>query len=74
MTNNYLMFVQDDEGHWYKIPTNLKEQFEEWLEFFNKPSCQFEEGDYNGPDFDKYRSMHPCNYMFKEIHVLKETK
>lgn len=70
----YVMFIQDDEGHWYKIPASQKEKFEEWIEFCNKPSCQIEEGDWDGPDFDSLRYMHPCNYMFKEIYVLKELK
>lgn len=72
--HEYVMFIQDDEGHWYKIPVSLKEKFQEWIEYSNKPSCQYEDGDYNGPEFDDYRSMHPCNFMFKEIDVLKETK
>lgn len=68
---NY-MFIQDSDGIWYKIPVSQRNKFEEWIEISNKPSCQFEEGDYNGPNFDDYRCMHPCNYMFKEINVLKE--
>lgn len=71
---NLLMFIQDDEGHWFKIKVSQKEKFYEWIEFCNKPSCQVKEEDYDGPDFDKLRCMHPCNYMFKEIFVLKETK
>lgn len=73
--NNYSMFIQDEEGHWYKIHVSQKENFEKWTELCNKPSCQVEDEDYEGlPDFDSHRCMHPCNYMFKDIQVLKESK
>jgi hypothetical protein len=69
MPNEYTMLIQDYDGHWYRIPVSQKENFEEWNEF-----CNNELSDYTGPQFDSYRSLHPCNYMFKEIHVLKEAK
>jgi hypothetical protein len=72
--HEYMMFVQDSYGIWYRIPVSKKEKFEEWLEIDKKPSCQIEEGDYDGPNFSDYKCMHPCNYMFKSIEVLKESK
>ena len=72
---NYSMFIQDEEGQWYKIPVSQKENFEKWIELNSKPSCQVEDEDFAGlPDFYFSRCMHPCNYMFKDIQVLKESK
>jgi hypothetical protein len=63
----HFMFIQDEnDGHWYKIPVSLKESFYDWQE------SMYTESEWLGCDFDKYRCMHPCNYMFKEIEVLKE--
>lgn len=62
----YLCFVTDDSGHWYKIPVKLKNEFEEYREAMENDL------DWKGVDFDKYRSMHPVNYMFPVIEVLKE--
>lgn len=68
----YQMFIQDNDGHWYKIFVSDRDKFDEWVELCEKPSCQIEEDDYTGPDFDKFRCMHPCNYMSSDIRVLKE--
>ena len=70
--NNYKMFIQDNAGQWYKILVSDRNKFDEWIEFYDKLSCQFDEGDYDGPNFDKFRCMHPCNYMASDIQVLKE--
>lgn len=63
----YWCFITDAEGHWYKIPVNKKYEFEKWVQAVESISDLY---DYE--DFDKYRCMHPVNYMFKEPTTLKE--
>jgi hypothetical protein len=60
----YFCFVCDKNGLWYKIPVRVKNTFDEFSEN-NNPLIK---------EFSKYRSMHPCNYMFNDIFVLKESK
>lgn len=64
---DYWCFVTDNDGHWYRIPVNTKFQFEKWVEVIE--TIDFT---YDDQDFSKYRSMHPINYMFKDVEVLKE--
>lgn len=59
-------FIQDFDGFWYKIPVSLRDEFSKWLEDFQ------EYRDRLHTDFDKYRCLHPCNYMFDSVEVLKE--
>ena len=69
--SSHLCFVTDNVGHWYKIPVSEKQNFEDWLEITShdkhEDSVEFNKC------FDDYRCMHPVNYMFKEIEVLKES-
>lgn len=71
----YFCFVTDNDGHWYKIPVKLKTKFEDWVEYSATYTEALDRDDLaNVPDFDDYRCMHPVNYMFEKILVLKETK
>ena len=59
-------FVHDSSGHWFKIPVSKKSDFDDYV--------YAAENDLNweGEDYEKYRSMHPVNYMFQTVDVLKE--
>jgi hypothetical protein len=60
-------FVTDNDGHWYKIPVKHKSLFEEWVE------CMYNDQEWEHEvDFENYRSMHPSNYMFNDVYILKE--
>ena len=67
--NNYYCFITDHDGHWYKIPVDKRNLFDDYLDAMANDDI-----DYNGETFTKYRCMHPCNYMFKNVEVLKESK
>ncbi len=60
-------FIEDFDGLWYKIPVSLRGEFCQWLEDIQEYRERLHE------NFDKYRCMHPCNYMFKSVKVLRET-
>jgi hypothetical protein len=64
----YWCFVTDNTGHWYKIPVSKKYDFEEYIHAMENDLI------WDNDDFEKYRCMHPVNYMFKDIEVLKENK
>lgn len=74
----YWCFVTDNDGHWYKIPVEERENFYKWVELMeddhwdSEDSGFFEEVDFI--NFDNFKSMHPLNYMFKrgDLEVLKE--
>ena len=52
-------FEQDDSGHHYIIPAELKEEFSVWVEDVGSKY------DWMGTPFDEYRcSMHPSCYTF----------
>ena len=44
-------FVQDDDGHWYYIPTKLLDDFHDWLESLE-----------DDLKFEDYRCSHPSCY------------
>ena len=60
-------FTTDSSGHWFKIPVVYKSIFEDYVDAMENDK------DWKGENFEKYRCMHPVNYMFKEISVLKES-
>ena len=60
-------FVTDSSGHWFRIPVSYKAEFERYVEIMEN------DGIWDGSDFDRYRSMHPVNYMYANIEVLKES-
>lgn len=64
MTQEYFCFATDNKGYWYRIPVKLKRIFDDCLEE-NSPVIK---------EFDRYRSLHPVNYMFTDVAVLKESK
>jgi len=65
--NNYYCFTTNRVGRWYKIPVNKRNLFDNYVDAMENDDKQ-----YDGENFEKYRCMHPCNYMFKNIEVLKE--
>jgi hypothetical protein len=73
--SEYVCFVTDSDGYWYKIPVSEKQNFEDWVELIGMRYVTVEDlkrmDEANGR-FDDYRCMHPVNYMFKETFVLKE--
>lgn len=60
-------FYQAYTGRWFKIPVLLRPKIEEYFE-------KVQENPYHTSDicWDMFICMHPNNYMFKEIEVLKE--
>jgi hypothetical protein len=73
--NEYFCFVIDHDGHWYKIPVSEKSNFNDWVELTSQRYLTEEiikRLEETHECFDDYRCMHPVNYMFKEIEVLKE--
>lgn len=73
--NDYFCFVSDADGVWYRVPVKLREDFYDWTESKSNYVAEEDlEAEPYFPDFSKYRSLHPCNYMFKTIEVLKETE
>ena len=61
-------FVTDQSGHWFIIKVYQKQEFEDYCEAMEN------DVDWEGTDFDKYRSLHPVNYMFSSRETLKETE
>ena len=61
-------FVHDGDGHWYIIEVSQRQEFEDYREAMEN------DGEWHGVDFNKYRSMHPVNYMFSSRETLKETE
>lgn len=55
-------------GSWYKIPVELRQQIENDFEMVLLKNHYH----LSSINWDEYKCMHPCNYMFKEIEVLKE--
>lgn len=68
MKDNYYCFISDCDRHWYKIPVDKLYAFNEYLAAINNKEIEYCE-----ENFEKYRCMHPCNYMFKNVEVLKES-
>ena len=64
---NMYCFVTDHSGHWFKINVSQREDFYDYIETMENDAV------WEGEDYDQYRCMHPVNYMFNEILVLKET-
>jgi len=60
-------FITDGAGHWYIIEVSQRQEFEDYCEAMENDS------EWHGIDFNKYRSMHPVNYMFSTREVLKES-
>jgi hypothetical protein len=56
---NKLHFNQDSKGNWYRLPVALRSEFMDCIGT----------GDFT--KYDKYRCLHPCNYMFDKAEVLK---
>ena len=54
-------FVQDDDSHWYYIPADKKEQFNQWVEWFEDQAGDEPES------FDQYRiNGYPGNITFTD--------
>jgi len=54
-------FAQDDDGHWFIIPADRDEEFEEWA------SAMENDLDYEGYDFsDCMIGCSPTMYVFNE--------
>ena len=45
-----MAFEKDDDGHWYLIPADKKEEFQRWMDFMTKDP----DGDWTGYDFDPH--------------------
>ena len=64
MNNERMMFIQDDDCHWYLIPTSTYlifrqlEEADEYDAFIEK--------------FDEYRCDHPTSYTFENVRGLYE--
>lgn len=45
-------FLSDDDGHWYLVPAEQADRFEDWMEWWANG-----DGDspYDGPDFSDFR-------------------
>ena len=69
-----LCFVTDNDGHWYKIPVSKREDFHEWVEYIESYIDPEDSQDFDFDKYDSYRCMHPTNYMFNDIEVLKENE
>jgi len=70
-----LCFVSDIDGLWYKLPVKLKDDFYDWVDSrMNYVSEEDLEACHQENPFVKYRCLHPVNYMFKDVSVLKENK
>jgi len=52
-------FIRDDDCHWYMIPVDQVDKFEEWVQYMEDM-----DKDYDGPDFDKYGCDDPTRYAF----------
>lgn len=63
---NYMCFITDGDGHWYKIPVSQRGKFEKYRDS--------EDDDSLDDKFYDYRCEHPSNYMFEKIEELKESK
>lgn len=48
-------FLQDDDGHWYKIPADKVEAFQLWLRIWDYPVDDTRYGSWVGKDFSDYR-------------------
>jgi len=64
-------FITDGDGHHFFIPVTKRNEFYDLCE-------RIESADYDAmreveESFAKYRSLAPCNYMFTERTILKET-
>lgn len=74
MSEEYFCFLSDTDGLWYRVPVKMRDEFYDWID--SKLLYVAEEDLESEPyftDFSKYRCLHPCNYMFKSVEVLKET-
>ena len=64
MNNERKMFIQDDDCHWYLIPTSTYPMFrqleeaDEYVAFIDK--------------FEEYRCDHPTSYTFENVRSLYE--
>jgi hypothetical protein len=67
MGANMYCFVTDSSGHWFKIDVSQKQDFEDYVESMENDAC------WEGEDYSQYRCMHPVNYMFPILEVLKES-
>jgi hypothetical protein len=67
MEGDMYCFVTDQSGHWFKIRVSQKQEFEDYVEAMENDI------DWEGDDYNQYRCMHPVNYMFPIVDVLKES-
>ncbi len=51
MTSDDRRLIQDDSGHWYLIPADKSDEFEDWVESMGDPMFT----SYDGSDYDQYR-------------------
>ena len=64
MSNERMMFIQDDDCLWYLIPTSTYpifrqlEEVDEYVAFIDK--------------FEEYRCDHPTSYTFENVRSLYE--
>lgn len=57
--------MQDDSSHWYCIPIEYKEKFDNWAYSEDEEIYEF--------DFDQYRlNMHISNYCFENFEEIKK--
>ena len=61
--------MQDSRGLWYKIPLDKRSQIEQYFQNIIEKN----DNNYYDSSFDQYICLHPCNYMFKNVEVLKES-
>lgn len=61
-------FINDGDGHWYIIEVSQVAEFEKFCEAMEN------DDDWNGVDFNKFRSLPPVLYTFSSREVLKESE
>jgi hypothetical protein len=63
-SETYYCFVADSGSIWYRIPVIMRNQFYNLLDDNEKELKTM---------FFSYRCLHPINYMFPVVEVLKES-
>lgn len=56
------IFTTDDDGHWYMIPPDYKDRFEQLID-------EYRYDDFN-TEFGMFRSFHPSQYVVNIVRVL----
>jgi hypothetical protein len=62
--DEYFCFITDNDGFWYFIPVNQRDNFTSCLEDMESDPNLYIVFIKN---FERYRSLHPVNYMFPSL-------